>query len=282
VRNPKERQALTNGRNIYSFESYREYLRSVSVDDSRYSLSKIASAIKIHLSKLSKVLAGDQHLTPDQAYKIAKHLLCDTNETEYLLDLVQFERSADPEYRSHLSKKLNAARHAHLRPAEMTQPDRPLLQSEEVLFYSSTLFAEVWLLSMIEGENSFSQIMVRLKMSRPTLIQVTDFLVRIGLCSVQGEKLVPIARDLRLGASRARASHALINWRFLALEHIPSRGSDEMFYSEPMAISNSAYIKILNMLRTSIDDAKQKLSRERSQTIACLNVDFFQVNRSKI
>lgn len=45
-----------------------------------------------------------------------------------------------------------------------------------------------------------------------------------------------------------------------------------------MAIGQQAYQNILKILRTAVNDAQESLKKESSEVIACLNIDFFQID----
>lgn len=266
--------------NIFTFVDYRKYLNALCKRGTEgLALSDLARAINIHLSKLSKVLSGDQNLTPDQAYKISKFLKLDERESEYFITMVHEDRSSDPDFRSHLQRTLKKLKQNRDEPEVMTQPSRPFSQSDEALFYSSTLFAEIWLRSMIEGQNSLKTIAEGVHVNLEVVRQAASFLVQTGLCCIEGDKLVARARDVRLGSEARHITQALTNWRFSGLEKIPRKTPRDLFYSEPMSISDSVYDAIRTILNEAIAQSKRKIATDRSEIVACMNIDFFRLEK---
>jgi plasmid maintenance system antidote protein VapI len=268
-------------RNIYHYLNYKEFLKT-HFRRKRGELQLGAKALSVHMSKLTRVIRDDEHLTPEQALKMSRFLKLESEETEYFLNLVSLGRSSDSNFNQYMKWKLAQQRGARLAPHPLIPMKRPLSPSEETLYHSSFLFGAVWLSSMINGENSLGQIAERLDQPTETISQIASFLCEVGLCTRHEDELQPGARLMEISSSSPILKQFLSTWRVQGIQKLGSRNEKDLFYSEPMAIGQQAYENILKILKTAMTDARSALKKERSEVLACLNIDFFQVNAPSI
>lgn len=72
----------------------------------KWTLARMGEEIGIQPSYITNVLKGRAHLQPDQLYTIAEHLGLKANEREYLLLLLDYNRSTNPNRKADLKDKL--------------------------------------------------------------------------------------------------------------------------------------------------------------------------------
>jgi hypothetical protein len=100
---------------IYQFDGYkaaiRETLESLQSQYGReYTFQAMAQAARIQRGYVSQVLRGNAHFSEDQLYLCCRFLDLSGDETEYLLLLLQIERSIVEPRRAELTQRINRLR----------------------------------------------------------------------------------------------------------------------------------------------------------------------------
>ena len=265
--------------NVFSYSDYRRFLKD-ALDWShkgKGKLLRLASFLKIHPSRLSRILNEADHPTPEQAYLIGQFLGLGELDGSYFAEMVNLERASHPSFRNHISGKLRSIRHEAEGPAELTPFDRPLTASEEKVYYSSYLYGAVWLSSMVSGRNTAAQIAKNLKLDPQAVERICAFLVSTGLCGLKDGRVVPGARLLKIESDSPQIEKFLGNWRMRGIEKIAVRGEEDLFYSEPMAISEEGFHKVKALLRQTAAEIRKILEQAPGERVACLNWDWYEV-----
>jgi uncharacterized protein (TIGR02147 family) len=103
----------------YQDTSYRHAIERIiakrkSVGD-KITLSEMARATKIQVAYISNVLKGRAHFSADQLFTLAQYLELDDEATDYLLLLLDWERSAKKERRERLKARIDRLRKERLK-----------------------------------------------------------------------------------------------------------------------------------------------------------------------
>ena len=95
---------------LFEFQDYRKYLefevRNL-LGRQRGVKTRIAQMASIHNSYLTKILAGQVHLTLEQAFKVSKFLNHSHEQRKYFLFLVLKDRSDIPELKDFFELELH-------------------------------------------------------------------------------------------------------------------------------------------------------------------------------
>jgi plasmid maintenance system antidote protein VapI len=92
-----------NEKSIFVFNSYKPILRQyLRAKGKRGALSRAAEALNCQRSYLSRVMNSELHLTPDQAFMLARFWKLPHQEREYFQLLVEHERASTREYKEEL------------------------------------------------------------------------------------------------------------------------------------------------------------------------------------
>ncbi len=93
----------------YIYQNYRLYIRAAIENAKRsgadLNYSRLAKSIGVQKSYLSQVLAGKCHLNSDQLFKAAMTLKLTTDECEFLVLLLELEKTSIVERRELLQGK---------------------------------------------------------------------------------------------------------------------------------------------------------------------------------
>jgi uncharacterized protein (TIGR02147 family) len=265
--------------NIYTYTDYIKILEHFLTTSTAENPHKaLAKELGVHMSKLSKVLSGTQHLTLDQAFLVSHYFNFDSKETEFFMTLVQIARAVNGKFKTHLQKKLRAFQNNGA--VVMNQRETVFSRSEEALLHSSPYFLAVWHLSMIDGQNSVTHIAHRLKIDVGLVSQVTACLVKLGLVENMNNRIVPTVRRIDVSSTSSQIDKFLSNWRFVGIEKLNGSEKGNFFYSEPMTLGKNAYAMLRRRMEVAIAECKTIMETERSEVAICLNIDLFEFGRS--
>lgn len=266
-------------RNIFAYTDYSAFLKDVfDLKSHSGEMKAAAKYLCVSISKLSKAISGTQHLTPDQGFRLTKYLKLDPRESDYFVSLVQFSRCSDRDYRVFLGKKLEKMRVSST-PEQMTEPKGKLSQSQEAILHSSSQFLAVWLCSMVDDANDFTSIAKALQMEEGVVSNIAKFLESSGFVEIQGSRLKPAARKLEIVSHSGQLERFLSNWRMEGMHKLNGSESGNYFFSEPMAIGQDVYTQIKALLNELTANCQKLVKSQRSETVACLNIDFFKVTK---
>lgn len=131
--------------NIYSYSSYRALLRdrlkSLKSGPKKLGTLKLANLTGLHSSYISSVLQEHKHFNSDQVYTICEVLGFNDSEIDYVLLLLNWERSATKGLRSkfkgEIKRKQEESRKVHRVLSVKKQKDLDLMLSE---YYSDPYF----------------------------------------------------------------------------------------------------------------------------------------------
>jgi uncharacterized protein (TIGR02147 family) len=264
---------------LYEFDDYRSFLR-LRFDPQGPGKGRLKSAaafLKVHPSRLSRILKGPDHPTPEQAFLLAQFIQLDELEARYFAELVNLERAAGPAYKRHIRQILEGLRAQAESPAKLVEATEAINPAFERIYHSSYLYAAVWLYSMVNGKNLPSTIAESLGTTVPSILRVARFLEKAGLCRWQDGRIVPSARVIKIDATSAQIETFLTTWRIHAVDRIPSRAPDAFFYSESMAIGEEAFAETKQILRKALSEIRDVLAKHPADRVVCLNIDLFDV-----
>lgn len=97
-------------KSIFEYKDYTLFLKDVLAENksTRGFQNKLAKALGIHSSYITRTLSGSVNLTPDHAADLAAFLSMNENQTQCLLLLVQMQRAGTKTLKRILQKQLDA------------------------------------------------------------------------------------------------------------------------------------------------------------------------------
>ena len=151
---------------VFQFNDYREFLRAQiqSLDRSWGMITSLAKAAGCRRPYLSKVLHGAAALSAQQAHGIARFCELTTLETEYLLLLVEWDRTASGPYKQYLQSMRDNLRRRHEDLARRVARTSHAVESGFVDYYSAWAAsggAQAPRYARISGEGAVDEITAR-------------------------------------------------------------------------------------------------------------------------
>jgi uncharacterized protein (TIGR02147 family) len=268
--------------NIFDFESYKKFvlarLKSMP-KQGRGELLKMAEHLRMHSTRLSHVFKGEMNLTPEQACGICKYLGLSELESEYFLLLVNLERAGSEELRVMLSAQREKLREHGKKMGFLPRNRKDLTDEQRGIFYSNWYYCAIHLVTSFPKTQSIDELSERFQMPREKMRKILDFLTSAGLCTeVDGKFQADANISTYIEGSSPFVNRHHSSWRLKAIANHENLDPSDLAYTSVVSISREDKIKLRQMTVQFIKDFLSKVAAsEPSDTIACLNVDWFHI-----
>jgi uncharacterized protein (TIGR02147 family) len=270
---------------IFDFEDYKQFMLawiSARPKNGRGESGRLAKFLRLHSTMMSHILRGNSQLSLEQAIEVANYMTLSDLETDYFLELVQFERSGTVMLKKKVKMRAEEIKKRALRLTErMNSQKHKLTESDLAIFYSSWHFSAIRLLATLAPIDTY-EIGKKLNLSSKKANEAVTFLNRTGLChTVEGSKIQASSSVTHLGADSPFVWKHHENWRLKALERHFDLKDEELVYSAPLTISQNDMVVLREKIVKLIQDFKKTVQNTHPEIVACLNVDWFRVDQSQ-
>lgn len=265
---------------LFEFSEYREYLSAwldSARSEGRSSLSKVAQAIGVHTSFLSHVLAGSKNLSFEQATEICEVLNHTPIEREYFFALLQIERAGTQKLKKYWLDKKSEIEAERTKVKSRVGKHTELSPEDKAIFYSSWIYLAIFVATAIDDGQTLDQIAKLFEITRSKAEEVLNFLVTTGICELQGSKYKMGKSVVFISNESPLVVKHHTNWRMKAIQKMDTRDKAELFYSSPMSVSRTDFLKIRELLVKAVEDSLTICRDSPAEEVICLNIDYFKV-----
>ena len=263
---------------IFDFIEYREYLAAwiKGLGEHAYGFKgRVAKALGVSSSLVSQVLGGEKSFTADQASDLCDFLGLNEIESDYLQLLVELDRSGNVKYREKISRRIEQLRAQASRIGKRVPRHKELTDEQRAIYYSSWLYTGVRNLSALPNVRSADAIAERLRLEPATVNRVVRFLIENGLCREEAGALTYGPASVHVDKDSPFANKHHQNWRIQAMQQMERKRDEDVFFTGPMSLSAEAAAQIRRLLPDMIQTIMKISGPSPSETVACLNIDWF-------
>ncbi len=267
---------------VFEFKDYKEFLNQWIQEQARGGhgqIRKMATHLRVSTSLLSQVLKSDKHLSLETAAELTDYLGLNEKESEYFLLMIEHQRAGAFKLKKILEKQLNRAQQQASQLENRLQKDRPLTDEEKMQFYSSWLYSATRILSALPDVNNAKAVSERLNIPLTIANGIVQFLLEKNLCTIKAHKLTYGAYRTHVGKDSPFVVKHHQNWRLRGFQNMELRRDEDLFFTQPMALSFAAAEKIRLMLPGIIEQIHSITGPSESETARCLNIDWFDIER---
>ena len=236
----------------------------------------MAQALGVSSTLVSLIFKGEKSLTPDQASALAEHQGLTDLESDYLHLLVEFDRAGTHRYKQKLLRKISEAQKQSRNIGKRVLRDRELSEAEKAVYYSSWMYTAVRNLSAIPALNSVESLARHLKCEPAQIQRAAKFLLAHGLCVEESGKITHGPASIHVDRDSHFVNQHHRNWRQQGMQVMDTRKDMDLFFTSPMSLSQDAAAEIRKALPNFIQSIMKIVGPSRSQTAACLNIDWFE------
>jgi uncharacterized protein (TIGR02147 family) len=261
---------------IYDHESYREFLKTTLAAEADHGArSRLARAASCSPSWITRVLAGQVQLTPDQALAAAQHLGLGDRETDYFLLLVDKERAATLSLKRRIERRLADLKAESSQLSSSLRTDFSLSESHRVCYYSSWVYPTVHVACMIRGL-TLDELMQLASLGREAVTDALRKLEGIGLVKKAGPRWEATTKNIHLPSGHALTNVMHANWRQKTTQVLQERGGGEgLHYSGVHCLSLRDVAEIKARLTDVLLDVRKRIETSPSEALAIFCMDWF-------
>ena len=263
---------------IFEFQDYRDFIKKwieIHPAGSRGQLLRFAQSLGINPATVTLVLKGVKDFTLEQAMDACDYFALSGLETEFFMTLVLRSRAGKPNLKKSFENKIAVLREKALNLKDRLPAAQDFDESAKATFYSQWFYSGVRLASALPNCHSAEQLADRLELPHSLVQQVLKFLIETGLC-VRNEAGVTFGpRDTHIGADDPMVLRHHTNWRQKAIEQMPVKKGNELYYTHPMALAQEDISKVRQLLVQAIDQIVEVVGPSESEEVMCLNIDWF-------
>ncbi len=266
---------------LFDFKDYKQYLKYRIMQQparGRGFRSKLAEAAKCQVSYVSRVLTENADFSLEQSDAINDLLGHTSEEKDFFLILVQFNRAGTISLKNHFQKHMDEILKKRLVLKERLQIKDTLSREDQATYYSAWYYAAAHILISIPAYQTQKALSHALDLPADKTAEVLAFLESIGLAQrksdggfIIGNGRIHLERDSPLISKH----HA--NWRIQAIRAIDRSSPEDLHYSVLVGISDEDAKKIQAMAVEFIKEVMSIVHDSKQQGAHCFTMDLFRV-----
>lgn len=267
---------------VFETDDYKAFVHQklkASAGKGHGQYSRIAEHLGIHTSMVSQIFNGPKHLTFDQACGMCSYFGFTDLETDYFVALVQMERAGNHEARKKCERELTQLKTRASSLKDRITKDVVLDEADNAMFYSQWFYTATKLICSIPGNHSPEIIAEKLGVSLHQINRALEFLLAKGLCVEQGGKIKPGPANTHLGADSPLVGRHHQNWRVKGFENMGDLKPSELFLTMPATLKVEDALLLRKKIVEFIDEFVKVIDTSKGETMYCLNIDWFNVDR---
>jgi uncharacterized protein (TIGR02147 family) len=232
--------------------------------------------LRVSTTLLSQVLKTDKHFSLETAAEITEYIGLNNKDSEYFLLLIEHQRAGGFKLKKILEKKLDREQQAGAQLQNRLKADRQLSDEEKMQFYSSWMYSAIRILSALPEMHNAKVISDRLNIPLSTANQIVNFLLEKNLCLIENNKLTYGTYRTHISKDSPFVIKHHQNWRIKGFQSMELRRDEDLFFTQPMALSKEAAEKIRLMLPGIIEQIHAISGPSDSEVVRCFNIDWFE------
>lgn len=270
-------------KSIFAFDNYKDFVKArikALPKQGHGELARIAKELRMHPTRVSHIFNADMNLTSEQACELSKYFGLSDLESDYFLALVQLERAGSTELKRTTKRQLEKIKTDAKELVNRVPRERALSDEEKALFYSSWAYSAIRLMTSIEGRQDIASLAAALNLAPAKVRKIIDFLLQTGLCLEEKGRLKMGPKSTHLESTSDIVLRHHANWRIQALQRHETLTEAELAYTGPVTVTAEDFKKIREDIAEYISRfTKQVVASEPPEQLACLNIDWFKVER---
>jgi uncharacterized protein (TIGR02147 family) len=265
---------------IFDFKDYRIYLESTlerRSENEKGQRLKLAQAIGCHPGYLSKILAGSNDMSLEQAQASNEFLGHTPQESRFFLNLVSHARAGTKELKSYFNDELQRLKDERKDLRSRIAVERVLSEADQARYYSSWIFAGVHRCVGLDGCDNKEAIASLLGLSLISVSSAVEFLVDIGILVSAGGKLKQGSNNLFIDKASPFITKHHTNWRIKSIQSLDRVQSTDFHYSGLVSCTEDDLEEIREFMMELVQKTREKVMEAKDETLAVYTVDLFKL-----
>lgn len=262
---------------------YRDYKKCVldlidkSSDGGRGLRKKIADFVGCQVSHITNVLTGPAHFSFEQGEAIARYFGLDTNETEFFLLLIQYNRAGTISLQKHCLRTLETHGKAFLELGSRIRIGESLPMEDQARYYSCWQMGATHMLLSIPAFQTRDALAKKLGVSLVRVDEILSALVDIGICKKDGLRYKLLAGSLHLDRHSPFIGQHHTNWRMCAARSLDFMKDSDLHYSSAVSLSKSDLAKVREIFTQALSESIEVIKTSGEEELGVICIDFFTI-----
>ncbi|MBC7464642.1 MAG: TIGR02147 family protein [Bdellovibrio sp.] len=264
---------------IYEYTDYKKFvldwLKS-QPQGGRGFYTAVAERLGTSNAAVSQIFRDDRHLNLEHATELTEMLHLTESESFYFLLLVNYGRAGSVKLQKKLIAKIKLEQSEQQKLVNRVAKDTYLSDEVKSIYYSSWIYTGLRNLIAVEEIQSLEELANRLKVNRTQLQKIVQFLIDHNLLLMKNNRLEIGPQKTHLESTSPWIQKHHHNWRIKGMESMQNFDEKNLFYSAPMSLSVAVAEKIRQQLPEFIKQIVEQVGPSKSETVRCLNIDWFE------
>ncbi len=265
---------------LFHYRDYRDFLTGqigAMPNGGRGGRTALAKAINCQLPFVTHVLNGDNHLSLEQAEAAARFFSLNSNETEFFLLLVNYNRAGTLELKKVLENLLEErAKKNKLLKNELKIQDT-LSAEDQLKYYSNWIYVAVHMALTIPSLQSQEAISKHFSLSKSVVAEILDFLTSRGFASKQGIQYKPSRTVIHLEKAAPALLNHHANWRHKAVASLIQEKENDLHYSGVMSCSKKDFPKVRAAIAKALAESIEIVKPSSEEVLLGMCLDVFEI-----
>ncbi len=265
--------------NIFDFSDYKTFLKTyIDKSTSRGIIKDLALAAHVHRPYLSKVLNGDIHLLPDQLYGICNFIKLIEAESEFLLLLLEKDRSNKSNYKKYIERKINNIRKAEEEKTKAYGRDTSVLKIDEDawIYYSHWIYPMVHIAVSIPHLQRVEALSKVFEQRPERILQVLTQLLKMGFVKKEKDQWKWTQGSWHTSQSDPRTLLIHRQLRDLSHQNYQEYPKEGLYFSVVQSISENDFKELNKSIVRWIDKFNKTAAPSKPEVPVVFCCDFYQ------
>ena len=268
---------------IFKYNDYREFVNGwieLRPKKGRGELQKIAKYLNVHSSMVSHIFRGNNELSPEHGCLLAEYMGLTDLETDYFINLIQFERAGTVKLKSRIKKNLSQIKKKSKQIKNRLPHKKVMTDQQKAIFYSSWHYSAIRLLSTMKDFQDVNIIAEKINMPLSTVNKAIEFLQEAGICIRKRNHIESGQLRTHLEAESPFIWKHHQSWRIKSMERYHRLEEDELMFSAPLTINKNDIPIVRGKILQMIDELNFIVKNTSPDSVACLNIDWVKLIKS--
>lgn len=265
---------------IFEYLDYLEFIKDFIAglpNKGRGFKKEMADALNCQMSFITHVFNRDKDFSSEQLYKLSPLFNLNLEESDYLMDLLAYNRAGTVELKKYYLNKLKIKKEEHNLLQKRFKETQELSQTDQLQYYSDWLYGAIHMCSTVPSLQKISTLKKHFNLDGKKLMEIVTFLSNSGLVKFDGQSITPGKTNLYIGKSSPLVTQNHTIWRVKALNDLKHETEEDLHYTLCFSASVEDWPKIREKIVEAIGDCLKIIRPSKEEKIGMLCIDFQEV-----
>jgi uncharacterized protein (TIGR02147 family) len=269
---------------IYEHTDYKAYLRAlIKKSEERGFSTRLAEAAGCQKSYFSSSLSGKSHLLPEHIHGIANYLKLPSEEVDYFILILDYQRANGPTYRKFVLNKIHEKQNAWKDISNRLKRNSLVPTQDDANvqnYYSHYLYAVLHIAVSIPQLQTTKSLSQYLALPENVIQNYLLQLEMMGLVQKSESKWSWKSGDLHLSKDSPWIQTHHNNWRLQAMTNATLRHPESLHFSSVQSLSRKDLEALRYQMLRWIEEYRNTTGPSDPEELICFNLDLFSLGKN--